>query len=265
MKDALCLDGRIALVTGGGRGIGRAVCLSLAEAGAAVAVNYRRDDDAANDVVDTVRAAGGTAAAFSATIGDEQAMRGMVDTVGSQLGQIDILVNNAGIASRGQSVLDTDPGELHRLMTVNAFSPHLLAQLVLPGMRKAGRGDFVFISSVETRWLSANAAPYAMSKAAMEALAFTLAKEEVAHGIRANVVAPGLVATEMGKRLVAAKLGVDIPALDAQYPFGHVCTPEDVARVVLFLVSGLAGYVTGQSIAVDGGLNRPPATAGAEE
>jgi 3-oxoacyl-[acyl-carrier protein] reductase len=259
------LKGRVALVTGGGRGIGRAICLALADAGAAVAVNYRRDDEAAKQVVEAVTANGGTAAAFPAAIGDEEAMRAMVDAVGEQLGAIDIVVNNAGLASRGHSVLDTDPAELHRLMAVNAYGPHRLAQLVLPGMRTAGRGDFVFISSVETRWLSPNSAPYVMSKSAMEALAFTLAKEEVGHGIHVNVVAPGVVATDMGKRLISAKLGVDIAQLDATYPFGHVCTPEDVARVALFLASGLSGYVTGQLIAVDGGLNRPPATAAVED
>jgi 3-oxoacyl-[acyl-carrier protein] reductase len=259
------LTGRVALVTGGGRGIGRSICYALAGHGAAVAVNYRRDDAAAKEVVEAIRAGGGIAAAYPAAIGEIDAMKAMVDSVVDELGTIDIVVNNAGIATRGQSVLDTEQAELERLMAINAYGPFVLAQLVLPGMRRQARGDFVFISSVETRWLSANAAPYGMSKTAMEALALTLAKEEVAHGIHSNIVAPGLVATEMGKRLAAAKLGVDIPTLDAQYPFGRVCTPEDVARVVLFLVSSLSGYITGERIAVDGGLNRPPATAGGED
>ncbi|GAY15820.1 hypothetical protein MSZK_25460 [Mycobacterium sp. shizuoka-1] len=248
------LKGRVALVTGGGRGVGRAISIALGEAGAAVAVNFRRDDSAAQETVDTIREAGGTAAAFAATIGDAEATAAMVEAASAAFGAIDIVVNNAGIASRGKSILDTDPTELQRLMAVNAFGPHRLAQLVVPQMRMAGRGDFVFISSVETQMLAPNGAPYGMSKTAMEALAMALAKEEVGYGIHSNVVAPGLVGTEMGKKLVAAALGVDIETLDARAPYGHVCRPQEVADVVLFLVSGLAGYVTGQRITVDGGL-----------
>ena len=166
------------------------------------------------------------------------------------------------MASRGQSVVDTDPAELPRLMAVNALGPHRLAQLVLPAMRTRPRGDIVFISSADVTRLSANGAPYNMGKAAMEALAFTLAKEERPHGVHVNVVAPGLVATDMGERLVAAKVGTTIGDLDSRYPFGRVCTPDDVAGAVLFLVSGLAGYVTGQRIGVDGGLDHDPVLSG---
>jgi NAD(P)-dependent dehydrogenase (short-subunit alcohol dehydrogenase family) len=112
------------------------------------------------------------------------------------------------------------------------------------------------VSSSELDHMRANGAPYNMAKAAMEALAWTLAKEEVANGVHVNVVAPGLVATDMGERLVAATMGVDdITALDARLPLGRVCRPDDVARVVRFLVSGDAGYVTGQRIVVDGGAD----------
>lgn len=256
----LSLDGRVALVTGGGRGIGRAAALALAGAGAAVAVNYRRDADASAELVETITSKGGRAAAYPAAIGDNEAMEAMVAGATRDLGPIDIVVNNAGMASKGQSILDTDPGELVKLMTINVYGPHRLAQLVLPGMREARRGDFVFISSAEARRLNPNAAPYSMGKLAMEALAITLSKEERGHGIHVNCVAPGLVATEMGRKLVAATQGVDIATLDATYPFGRVCTPEDIAAAVLFFVSGLGGYVTGQVLAVDGGLDRDPAT-----
>jgi 3-oxoacyl-[acyl-carrier protein] reductase len=256
----LSLAGRVALVTGGGRGIGRAISLALATAGAAVAVNYRRDADAAAEVVELIGSTGGTARAYAATIGDDTEVSAMIAAVGADLGPVDLVVNNAGIASRGDSVLDTDPAEPARLMAVNAYGPHRIAQLVLPGMRAAGRGDFVFISSVAARLLSANGAPYNMAKAAMEALAITLAKEESRYGIRANVVAPGLVATEMGRRLVAATRGVELSTLAPDAPFGRVCTPEDIAGTVLFFVSGLAGYVTGQVLTVNGGSD--PLVAG---
>jgi 3-oxoacyl-[acyl-carrier protein] reductase len=124
-------------------------------------------------------------------------------------------------------------------------------------MRDCQRGDIVMISSVATTAMAANGAPYAMGKAALEALAMTLAKEEVAHGIHVNVVAPGLVETDMGVRLARAITGDrgldDLRALDASSPFGRVCQPSDVANVVVWLCSAGAGYLTGQRIAVDGG------------
>ena len=124
-------------------------------------------------------------------------------------------------------------------------------------MRGRGRTDIVFISSVATNSMSANGAPYNMGKAAMEALAFTLAKEERPNNIHVNVVAPGLVETDMGVRLARAITGRremdDLRSMDADAPFGRVCQPEDVANAVLFFCSAEAGYMTGQRIEVDGG------------
>jgi NAD(P)-dependent dehydrogenase (short-subunit alcohol dehydrogenase family) len=121
-------------------------------------------------------------------------------------------------------------------------------------MRKLGRGDIIMISSAATRSLGAFGAPYNMGKTAMEALAFTLAKEERPYGIRVNVVAPGLVETEMGRRLMKATAGVqDLRALDAAMPFGRVCQPDDVANVVRFLVSDQNSYLTGERLYCDGG------------
>jgi NAD(P)-dependent dehydrogenase (short-subunit alcohol dehydrogenase family) len=178
----------------------------------------------------------------------------MVDEVVADFGFVDILVNNAGIASRGLAVADTDPAEVERVVRTHALGPHQLCRAVLPSMRSRPRGDIVMISSVATVLLAPNSAPYNMGKAAMEALAFTLAKEEREHGVRVNVVAPGLVDTEMGRRLVRAVAGVEeISRLDPHSPFGRVCTPEDVAGVVRFLVSDRAFYLTGQKIMVDGG------------
>ncbi len=169
-------------------------------------------------------------------------------------GGVDFLINNAGLASRGHSVADTDPLELERVVRTHAFGPHFLSKLALPSLRTRPRSDIVMISSAATKFMASHAAPYNMGKAAMEALAFTLAKEERGHNVHVNVVAPGLVDTEMGKRLVRAGRGVqDIRTLDKSMPFGHVCTPEEVADVVRFLVSDAAGYVTGQRVYVDGG------------
>ncbi len=250
----MSLEGRVALVTGGGRGIGRAVSLGLAEDGADLAINYRRDEQAARETAAAVEALGRRAAVYRAAVDRFDEAEAMVKQAISDFGFVDILVNNAGLASRGQSVVDTDPAELERVVRTHALAPHHLAQLVLPDMRERPRGDIVMISSVATRLHSGHGAPYNMGKAAMESLAFTLAAEERRHGIHVNVVAPGLVETEMGRRLMKAARGVeDLRELDPAMPFGHVCSPEEVADVVRFFVSPAARYVTGQRLYVDGG------------
>jgi len=251
---AMPLAGRVALVTGGSRGIGRAIALALAEDGADVAVNYARDEAAAKETVAAIEAKGRRARAYRASVDDFDALRAMVEAVSAELGAIDILINNAGIASRGLSVEKTDPAELERVVRIHALGPHYLCKLVLPGMKTKPRGDIVMISSVATLHHAAGGAPYNMGKAAMESLAFTLAKEVRHKGIRVNVVAPGLVETEMGRRLVKATQKVeDIRTLDRVMPFGRVCQPEDVANVVRFLVSERSSYVTGEKINVHGG------------
>lgn len=250
----MSLSGRVALVTGASRGIGRAIALALAEDGADVAVNYRRDEAAARETVAALEKLGRRARAYAAAVDQPDAVRRMVDDAIADFGHVDLLVNNAGIASRGQSVETTDPAELERVMRIHALAPHLLCQLLLPSMRTRPRGDVIMISSVATLHHAAFGAPYNMAKAAMEALAFTLAKEVRKDGIRVNVVAPGLVETEMGKRLVKATAGVDdLRKLDASMPFGRVCQPEDVANAVRWLVSDRAAYVTGEKLNVWGG------------
>lgn len=247
------LEGRVALVTGGSRGIGRAVSLALAKAGADVAINFRRDDKAAEQTADEIRALGRKAEIYAASVDDFEQDVQMVDTIVKDFGSIGILVNNAGIASRGQTVADTDPAELERVLRVHALAPHYLSKLVLPTMRNEERGDIVMISSVATLSMGANGAPYNMGKSAMEALAMTLAKEERKNGIRTNIVSPSLTVTEMGTRLVKARSGADIHDLDAASPFGRVSVPEDVAAAVLFFVSNANPYCNGQKLNIDGG------------
>ena len=248
------LKGRVALVTGASRGIGRAIALSLAEAGADVAVNYRRDEGAASETVAAIEKLGRRSKAYQASVENLEEDARMVADVLKDFDSISILVNNAGIASRGQSVADTDPQEMERVVRVHAFGPHYLCKLVVPHMRRQKRGDIVMISSIATRGNAANGAPYNMGKAAMEALALTLAKEERKNGIRTNIVAPSLTVTEMGRRLTKAVTGGrDISELDATSPFGRVSVPEDIASVVTFLVSDANPYANGQKINVDGG------------
>ncbi len=249
----MSLKGRVALVTGGSRGIGRAISLALAEAGADIAINYRRDEKAAEEVAAEIRKLGRRAEIYPASVDDGDQAAAMVEAVVKDFGSIGILINNAGIASRGQSVVDTDPAELERVVRVHALAPHRLSQLVLPTMREEERGDIVMISSVATLSNGPNGAPYNMGKAAMEALALTLAKEERKRGIRTNIVSPSLTVTEMGTRLVKARSGADIHDLDASSPFGRVSVPEDVAAAVLFFVSSANPYCNGQKLNVDGG------------
>lgn len=254
---------RVALVSGGGRGIGRAIGLALAGDGIDVAVNYRRDEEAAAATVEDIKALGPRALAVQASVDDWDADVAMVDRVVGALGPPSILVHSGGIASRGHSVADTELDELERVVRTHAFGGFYLAKLCIPYLREQPRGDIVVVSSVAAKALNANGSPYNMGKAALEALALTLAKELQSDGVRVNIVAPGLVATEMGDRLVKALSGGAVSAaeqLDKGSPFGRVCRPEDVAEVVRWLVSDAAGYVSGARIPVDGG---GAATAGA--
>ena len=248
------LEGRVALVTGGGRGIGKAIALGLAEDGADVAINYRKDEESARATVAEIEKLGRRAGAYAASVDDHVQCEVMVAAVIADFGPVDLLVNNAGNASRGQTVADTDPAELERCIRTHAFGAWSCSKLVLPSMRAQPRGDIVMISSAATLHMAANSAPYNMAKAALEALASTLAKEERRNGIHVNVVAPGLVDTEMGRRLVKGAMGVsDIRTMDSGSAFGHVCSPEEVADAVRFVVSDHATYLTGQRIGVDGG------------
>ena len=250
----MSLENRLALITGGSRGIGKGIALALAADGADIAINYVRDENAAAETVEEIRKIGRKANAYQAAVQNYEEDAEMVARINAEMGPVGILVNNAGIASKGKSVVDTDPSEVARVISIHACSAHYLSALCLPSMRTQARGDVVMISSVATKSLSANGAPYNMAKAALEALAATLYKEEVGNNIHVNVVAPGLVETEMGKRLARATQGVeDMRTLDRNMPFGRVCQPEDIANVVRFLVSEYGSYVTGERLYVNGG------------
>ena len=251
------LDGKIALVTGGGRGIGRAISLALAAEGAIVAINYRRDKESADETAAAIAAIGGHATVHQGSNDIPDDNVAMVAEIVATHGGIDIAVLNGGIASRGRAVVDTDAEEVWNLVATHALGPHQLCRAFLPSMRSRGGGHVVFISSVATTGMSAFGAPYNMAKAAMEALALTLAKEERPHQVRVNIVAPGLVETDMGVRLARAITGRremdDLRSMDNDAPFGRVCQPEDVAQAVMYFCAPQASYITGQRIQVDGG------------
>ncbi len=256
--EAMSHDAPVAIVTGGGRGIGRGIALGLAEDGFDVVVTYRKDADAANEAVAEIEALGRQALAVAADVSKAEDNEHTIAATIERFGRLDALVSNGGIASRGLAVVDTTPEELQRVMATHALGPHQLCSLAVPHLREAaakrGRGDVVVISSVATLGHAANGAPYSMGKAALESLAFTLAKEERAHGVHVNVVAPGLVETDMGRRLVKGAAGIDdIHSLDANMPFSRICQPEDIANAVRFFLSDRASYITGEKINVHGG------------
>ena len=216
-------EGRVALVTGGSRGVGRAVCGMLAAGGADVAFTYRKQAQEAERTLELIAATGARGLAVLSSVDSAADNERTVAAVVEAFGSVDVLVNNAGIVSSGGFVVDTPAAEYQRLMGVHAFGPAQLCQLVLPQMRRAGRGDVVMISSRAAVDFEPQAAPYTMAKCAQEALAYTLAAEEGSRGIRANVVAPGLIDTDMGRRLVQAR-----PSVFGEQP----STPEQIAAIV---------------------------------
>jgi 3-oxoacyl-[acyl-carrier protein] reductase len=237
------LKNRVALVTGGSRGIGEAIAIALAKAGAAVAVNYRERSQEAAAVVENIQRNGGRAAAFAADVSLAGAVRGMISDVESQLGPIDILVNNAGIAvSRGLD--DITEEDFDRTVAVNLKSAFLCTQGVLAGMRERRWGRIVNISSIAGRGAGSVSVAYNASKAGLEGLTRGYASRLAPEGVTVNAVAPGLIDTEMGKPLIEA-------GVVARIPVGRSGTGEEIAQAAMLLVRD--GFITGQTLAVNGG------------
>src|SRR6516164_11849980 len=230
------LRGKVALVTGGSRGIGAAIASELAEAGAAVAVNYLQHADRANELVETLRAAGGRAIAAQCDVSQAPAVAKMVEQVKSALGPVDILVNNAGVAiTRG--VDDLSEADFDQTIAVNLKSVFLCTQAVLPMMRQKKWGRIVNISSGAARGAGAIGPHYNASKAGVEGLTRGYAARLVKEGITFNAVAPSLIETDMmkGQEHLASRI-----------PLGRFGKADEVAKAVMLLVNN--PYMTGQTV-----------------
>ncbi|HEX3402193.1 MAG TPA: SDR family NAD(P)-dependent oxidoreductase [Acetobacteraceae bacterium] len=238
------LTGRVALVTGGSRGIGSAVALVLAEAGADVAVNYRERAREAEQVAAAIRAAGRRAFAVGADVSDGVAVAGMLRTVEATLGPVDVLVNNAGMAII-RSVDELTEAEFDLTLAVNLKSAFLCTQAVLPGMRAQRWGRIVNISSGAARGAGGIGVHYNASKAGMEGLTRGYAARLVKAGITVNAVAPSLIDTDM----MSARRDQYV----ARIPLGRMGTPAEVAQVVLLVMGN--EYMTGQTVQLNGGTS----------
>ncbi|HLN57126.1 MAG TPA: 3-oxoacyl-ACP reductase family protein [Thermoanaerobaculia bacterium] len=249
MPVTIDLSDRVALITGGSRGIGRAVAALLARSGARVAVNYAADARAARSFVEGVRASGGEAMALAGDVSDAGVARGLVESTVAEWGRLDVLVNNAGIweedrAGRG------DLAVWDRTLAINLRGAFLVTDAAVPHLEKT-EGSIVFVSSTAGQRGEAGHSAYAATKGALISYTKSLAAELGPRGIRVNCVAPGWVETDMTREALA-----DGPArreIERSIPLGRVAQPADVAGPVLFLVSDLARHVQGEVLNVNGG------------
>ena len=243
------LTEKIALITGGGRGIGRAICLELAARGATVIVNYNRSAAAAADVVAQIEAARGIGNTMQADVSDAVQVAAMFKTIISEYGKIDILVNNAGM-TRDNVIMMMNPDDFDVVIETNLRSCWLCCKTAARSMMRKRSGSIVNITSVVGIAGNGGQTNYAASKAGIIGLTKSLAKEVSVRGIRVNAVAPGFVETDM-----TADLADDLrkKAIEA-IPLGRMGAPQDIAKAVAFLASDEAAYITGQTLVVDGGM-----------
>ena len=238
------LQHHVALVTGGSRGIGKAIALALGDAGAAVAVNFRERGEDADAVAEAIRGNGCRAAAFGADVSMQLAVHDLTRDIEQRLGPVDILVNNAGMATT-RGLEDITEEDFDRTIAVNLKSAFLCTQTVLPGMRARRWGRVINISSIGARIGAGSVSiAYAAAKAGVEGLTRGYALRLAPEGVTVNAIAPGLVDTDMGRPLLDAGVA-------ARIPIGRAGTGDEIAQAVLLLVHN--AYMTGQTLAINGG------------
>jgi 3-oxoacyl-[acyl-carrier protein] reductase len=243
------LDGKIALVTGSSRGIGRGIALELARAGADVVVNYRRDAAAAQTTVSAVTALGRRAISVQADVADWPQVQALAERALAHFGQLDIVVANSGVASRVQTVWDVDVEHWHKVIGINLHGVFYTCKATAKHLVDRRQGCIILISSIGADACGALGSPYYVAKAGVNALTKSLAKECAPAGVRVNCIAPGLISTDMGDRM----LQFYGDALISGIPLGRAGLPEDVGKAAVYLASDDAAFVTGKILRVDGG------------
>lgn len=248
VKNEHC-EGRVALVTGAGRGIGRAIAVELASRGCRVAINYRNSKAHAESALEMIQSAGGDAIMARADVSDPAQVKELLEDVTERLGPVEILVNNAGITRDNLLMRMTDE-EWNSVIATNLNSVYYCARAVIRRMMKDRFGRIVAISSVSGLVGNVGQVNYAAAKAGILGIIKSVAKEAGSRGVTANVVAPGYIETDM-----TASLSEEVRReILGHIPAGRYGRPEDVAKAVAFLISDEAGYINGQVLAVDGGM-----------
>lgn len=243
------LKDQVALVTGGSRGIGRAVCKALAAEGAKVACVYKGSKEAAEKLVAEITQAGGTAVALQCDVADHNAAKTCVEEVTKSWGRLDILVNNAGMIKDGL-FLQMSPESWNAVIGTNLGGTFNFSRLAVELMFRQRKGCIINVSSVAGERVNKGQANYVASKGAINALTKALALEMASRNIRVNAIAPGFIETDMSEAVRNAAGD----AIKKAIPMRRYGTPEDIAKVAVFLASDDSAYLTGQVITVDGGL-----------
>ena len=243
------LQGRIALVTGGSRGIGRAIARELAKEGATVIINYSKDDLSAEETLKEIESFGGYSKLYKGDISNYDICKNMIDFIINTFGKIDIIINNAGVSFRGL-FMDFTNRNINDIFGINVLGAMYLSKEALPHMINRGKGNIINISSI---WGEAGASCevlYSSTKGAINLFTKSLAKEVAPMGIRVNAIAPGVIDTEMNSFLSKEER----EELEEEIPSGRFGNPKEVAKLVTFLCSDKCEYLTGQIIKVDGAM-----------
>jgi 3-oxoacyl-[acyl-carrier protein] reductase len=243
------LEGRRALVTGASRGIGRGIAIAFAEAGADVAIGYRRDAASAESAAKAIEGHGRRAYAHQADVRDGQAVHAFVAAARDALGGLDIVVANAGVPTRFEPLQQVDPGYWQRVIDIDLNGVFHTLHAALPILREQQRGVILTVSSVAADLAGPFGGPYVAAKAAVNALTRVVARENASAGIRANVIAPGLIATDIAEGMVA----FHGERLLEGIPLGRMGSVDEVARLAVYLASDDAAWITGKIFRIDGG------------
>lgn len=243
------LEGKIALVTGATRGIGKAIAIELIKEGATVILNYSKDDLSAEETLKEIEALGGYAKLYKGNISNYEVCKNMMDFVITTFGKIDILINNAAVSFRGL-FMDFSERNINDIFGINVLGAMYLSKEAIPHMLSKCSGNIINISSI---WGEAGASCevlYSSTKGAINLFTKSLAKELAPMGIRVNAIAPGVIDTEMNSFLSTEER----EELEEEIPFGRFGSPEEIAKMITFLCSDKCKYLTGQVIKIDGGM-----------